>query len=132
VVVNMLLATVYALYGTFLLLGAGLFSSNLSVMGRQAGGPSRDLLFWMAGLTYGVALVLLVAAVGLQKRRPWGRILTLVLGGLAAGVALLSARQIDLIGIGLNGIYSAEVFVILLSRRRAAEFTRAAPAGPSA
>jgi hypothetical protein len=131
-VVNVLLAVVYVFYGTFLLLGAVLFSSNIAVMGRQTGAPSRDLLFSFVALTYGLALALIVAGIGLKKRRPWGRALTLILGALFAVVALLSVRQRDLLSIALNGIYSAEVFVILLNRRLAGEFAPPASQAPSA
>lgn len=86
-----------------------------------------------------IGILLLVAGIGLLRRRPASRILTLVLGGLGGALALLYLIQlvvvlfnetpttqgvvISLVGVVVHGGYCALAFTVLLKRRIAAEFT---------
>ncbi len=66
---------------------------------------------------------MLIAGYGVIKRRKWGRILTLVLGAIAALFAGLSLMQFNLVGAGMYGSYAALVFSVLLKPEYAAEFS---------
>jgi hypothetical protein len=83
-------------------------------------------------------IVLIIAGMGLLRRRPASRITTLVLGGLGGGLALVYGYQlvsqliegvdavapmgISLAGFVVHGGYCVLVFVVLLNPRVAAEF----------
>lgn len=92
------------------------------------GGFFAGLLIAFALLYLLVGTLLIVAGVGVVKRRPWGRILSLVLGGITAVFALLSAFGIATGNLGscvtllVFGGYTVLVYVILLNRDNAAEF----------
>jgi hypothetical protein len=86
-----------------------------------------------------ISILLLVAGIGLLRRRPTSRILTLVLGGLGGVLSLLYLIQlvvvlinespttqgvvISLVGLVVHGGYCALAFMVLLNRRIAAEFS---------
>jgi hypothetical protein len=71
------------------------------------------------------AVPLVLAGLGVLRRRRWGRFLTLLLGGFALfqGLSLLASGKAGLIfpGLVLAG-YAVAAFVILLRRPAAAEF----------
>lgn len=89
-----------------------------------------------------ISILLFVAGMGLLRRRPSSRVLTLVLGALGGALSLLYLSQlvgvlfsetptiqgvvISLVGLLVHGGYCALVFAVLLNRRIAAEF---APGG---
>lgn len=63
----------------------------------------------------------LLAGYGVQRRRPWGRILTIVLAGLCSILALLHLINLSPFAL-LYGGYSVYVLVILLKAQYAEEF----------
>jgi hypothetical protein len=97
------------------------------------------LLAAIAAVSICAGLLLIIAGFGLLRRRPWSRVLTMVLGVLGGILAGLYATELfnELIdgspaweGVGLlllgtcvHGGYCTLVFVALANRRRAAEFT---------
>jgi len=74
------------------------------------------------GCFMAVGLPAIIAGVGVVKRRPWGRILTIVLGSLSILFAVLNLLSLNIIGVAINVGYTVVVFVILLNSRYAAEF----------
>jgi hypothetical protein len=84
-------------------------------------------------------ILLVIAGMGLLRRRRFGRVLTLVLGTLGGMLALLygytlvdelrdgmltsTPGAVLLVGLLVHGGYCAFVFVVLLNRKNAAEFT---------
>ena len=83
-------------------------------------------------------LVLIIAGIGLWRRRRLSRVLTLVLGTLGGMLAMLYAyalvsgftentadpaqAAVFVLGLLVHGGYCAFVFVVLLNRKNAAEF----------
>jgi hypothetical protein len=65
----------------------------------------------------------IIAGIGLIQRRNWGRILTLILGGLAVILAILNVVQFNIVGLIINVVYAILVFVFLLGPKAAAEFS---------
>ncbi len=124
-VVNFVVGVVEILFAIYicLLFGGG-------HVGRVSG-----LAWWTVpgGVLAGLAIALVVVAVikglfmgvagwGVLKRQPWGRILTLILGGLAVLVALGSINPLNPLGLVIYAGYAALVFSVLLGQRYAAEF----------
>jgi hypothetical protein len=84
-------------------------------------------------------ILLIIAGMGLWRRRPFSRALTLALGTLGGMLAVLYGVQlvseltdgmptlegvaVSLIGLLVHGSYCVLVFVVLLNRKNAAEFT---------
>jgi hypothetical protein len=76
----------------------------------------------VASTCFGIfAACFAVAGYGVLKRRQWGRIMTLVLGGLTAILALLSLLSLSPTVVVYAG-YTAFVYIVLLNRRYGAEF----------
>ena len=95
------------------------------------------LLFMIGIVSIVAGIVLIVAGMGLLRRSPWSRVVTLVLGGMGGGLAALYGQQlygqlteawtpvgvgISLAGVIVHGGYCALVFIVLMNRRNAAEF----------
>jgi hypothetical protein len=95
------------------------------------------LLVVIAAVSIFAGIALIITGFGLLRRSQVSRVLTLVLGGLGGGLALLYGIQlyneltqgpeavgvaISLAGITVHGGYCALVFVVLLNRRNAQEF----------
>jgi hypothetical protein len=89
----------------------------------------------MAGLAVVIAFLYLLvgaggiaAGVGVVNRRPWGRILTLVLAGLCIVLAILAllgvfaGQTINLVAVAIFAGYAIVCFVILLNPQNAREF----------
>jgi hypothetical protein len=91
-------------------------------MAEAVGTGLGALVIGIAVFTMIMALPMIIAGYGVQQRREWGRILTLVLGGLSGLLALLSLVQFNICGIVMQGGYCALVFAILLQSKYAAEF----------
>jgi hypothetical protein len=84
-------------------------------------------------------ILLVIAGMGLLRRRRFSRVLTLVLGTLGGmlavlygytlvdelrdGVLMSAQGAVLLVGLLVHGGYCAFVFVVLLNRKNAAEFT---------
>lgn len=102
--------------------------------------PQVEQLDWVLGLGAGIFLLtgacvllsgipMIIAGFGVAKRRQWGRILTLVSGGLTGLLALVSL--VSLVtgncaacgGFAINAGYAVFVFVVLLNKTYAAEFS---------
>jgi hypothetical protein len=77
----------------------------------------------------GIAVLFILGGIGVLKRQQWGRILTLVLGGITGLLALLSLFSIarnpgqTLLALILYGGYTALTYVVLLNTENAAEFS---------
>ena len=71
-------------------------------------------------LIFGVPMI--IAGIGVIKRRQWGRILSIVLASLAIVGAIVWLLTFNIIGLLINGGYAVVVFVILLNKQYAAEF----------
>jgi hypothetical protein len=143
-VINIVLGSLVALPGLWLLLRA-FFAGTGADMNPFRPNPGRGLI----GLQFAIVLVagllillfaggLIMAGVGVVRRRPWGRILTLVLAGFAALPVLRSLFELTAPRTGLSGtpgqIFVQLVFIvvgicyvvvsytILLKSRHAADF----------
>ena len=90
----------------------------IEAMGQVGGG--LIVVLGIAYLLFGV--LLLVAGFGVLKRQSWGRILTLVLGGVAAALAILGITSGEWVGTIANIGYAILVFIVLLNKQNAAEF----------
>ena len=93
----------------------------------------------IAGVSFVGGILLVMAGMGLRRRRRFGRTLTLALGTLGGVLAILygytlagqlrddtltSAQAVVLVvGLLVHGGYCAFVFAVLLNRKNAAEFT---------
>ncbi len=72
----------------------------------------------------------IIAGFGVLKRRQWGRILTLILGGLSGAMAVFNLLNAvfnlgvtpNIVGLLIQGGYCAFVFIVLLNKQYAAEF----------
>jgi len=87
-----------------------------------------EIMGWAGGIIVGVGIVIallglpsMLAGYGVQKRRPWGRVLTIVLAGLCCILALLHLINLSPFAL-LYGGYSVYVLVILLKAQYAEEF----------
>lgn len=76
----------------------------------------------VAILIIATGIPMIAAGYGVHKRAPWGRILTLVLGGLSGIFAIFSLLSFNIVGIVIEGGYCAMAFAILLNPEYAAEF----------
>ncbi len=122
-VVNFIVGAVDVLYGIGLLLGAGLLGPVPGLISWTAvGGVFAGLFAIIAALALIKSLLMVVAGWGVIKRRPWGRILTLVLGGLAVLAALGSLSPLNPLSLFIYAGYAAMVFAVLLEPRYAVEF----------
>src|SRR5262245_34213958 len=105
-------------------------------LGREFGPQASGAMGFLATLMMILAfLYLLVGAggiaggVGVLNRRQWGRILTLVLGGLCGLLALLNLVSVfmgnvpGLASVAIFGGFAVTVFVILLNPVNAREFS---------
>ena len=93
----------------------------------------------VASVSIAGGILLVIAGMGLLRRRRFSRVLTLVLGTLGGMLAVLygytlvdelrdgmltSAQgAVLLVGLLVHGGYCVFVFVVLLNRKNAAEFT---------
>jgi hypothetical protein len=96
------------------------------------------LLLVIAIVSLGAGLLLIVAGMGVMRRKPWSHTLTLVLaalGGVLAGIyglqlvgevtdgaPTLESVGITILGIVVHGGYCIFALAVLLNRRYAAEF----------
>jgi len=87
-----------------------------------------EMMGWVVGVIVGVGIVIallglpsLLAGYGVQKRRSWGRVLTIVLAGFCCILALLHLINLSPFAL-LYGGYSIYALVILLQVKHAEEF----------
>lgn len=144
-VISIVLGSLFILLGICVLLGAALTGGAARELRDQ---PGAGVVGILAGAVVIVALLILVLAVllivggiGVLNRRNWGRILTLVLGGLSAVVAVFwilvavstlnnnampddraGPILVSLILVFLHIGYAVLVFVVLLNSVYAEEF----------
>jgi hypothetical protein len=136
-IVNFVLGALQLLCGGITVIMGGAVASMLSEMDLpdEAGGGAQMIGGTIGGIIIVVGIIsilfgicVIAAGFGVLQRAQWGRILTLVLGGLAGVLALLNLLSIfggnigGIIGLLMNGGYCAMVFMILLNRQYAAEF----------
>jgi hypothetical protein len=132
-IVNYILGGLQLLCGACFVLGGGVGASfigaaaanNPDIEGPDAAAAAGMFggLFLVAGVIVIILGVpMLLAGYGVQKRRQWGRILTLILGGLSALFGVFNLVTLNP-GVIVNAGYAIFVFVILLNSRYAAEFS---------
>jgi hypothetical protein len=137
-IVNFVLGGLSILCGLFVALLGGFLASLTSggggVIDQAKLDPSQKAALQQAtavsGLIIAVAIAVIlvgvlriVAGVGVIQRRQWGRILTLILGGLSAVLGILDFISGNPIGAVLDIAYAVFVFVVLLNAKFAAEFS---------
>jgi hypothetical protein len=93
------------------------------------GAPPRQFVMWTACMAAGLGMailsvVLLVSALALLLRKPWGRSLTLAIALFSGPVALVSLLNQNILGFEAAAIYNLVVFAVLLAPAGAAEFER--------
>jgi DNA-directed RNA polymerase subunit RPC12/RpoP len=107
----------FGLLGARMLRNAAAQNPNVQINGVNVG-----LIVVIVGVVWlALAVPMLLAGYGVQKRRNWGRVLSLILAGLAAlgGVfQLLALNPAVLFSAG----YAIFLFVVLLNEKYAAEF----------
>jgi hypothetical protein len=136
-IVNFVLGAIQLLCGGFLALMGGAVASMIGSMdmpeeaagdAQMIGGAIGGIMFVMGIVTILFGVFVIAAGFGVLQRAQWGRILTLILGGLAGVLAIFNLISImtgnvaGIVGLLLDGGYCAMVFIILLNRRYAAEF----------
>lgn len=126
-VANFVVAALEVLYGLHLLLGAGLMGAAGNMPGvpaefQQATSGLAALIVVFAVLAFLMGALMVAAGWGTLNRQPWGRVLTLVLGGLAVLAALGSLAPLNALGLVLHAGYAVLVLVVLLNPAYAAEF----------
>jgi hypothetical protein len=147
-VINLVLGGLTVICGLiFMFAAAWIFGAGKTVEGEfqkaivKAGGQPVEVeaAGGLAGLLAGAAVVIgvifvliavlqILAGVGVLNRRQWGRIITLVLGAIAGIFALLSLLSIGanplnaLLGVLIYGGYCVFVYIVLLNAQNAAEF----------
>jgi hypothetical protein len=138
-IVNFILGTLQLLCGLLLAIGGGVVASfikstvaELPDQDAQQGAALAGILggliiiFGIAFLLFG--LFVIIAGVGVMQRAQWGRIMTLILGGVAGIFAVLNLLSIfagnfgGIVPVLLDGGYCGMVFAILLNKQHAAEF----------
>lgn len=116
---------------------AGLVSGEIAKSGDpQAKEAAGGVMGMIAGLgaIFGIcmlvfAAIYILAGYGVVNRKQYGRIITLILGALAGISALLNLISITknpggaILGAAINGGYCAFVYIVLLNRQNAAEFS---------
>jgi hypothetical protein len=83
-------------------------------------GTAAGIIIGTCGLIFAVLYIL--AGYGVINRRQWGRVITIILGILAAVGAVLSIFSLNIIGIVVNAAYAIFVLVVLFNSKNAAEF----------
>lgn len=132
-VVNFVLGGLSIVCGGFMLLGGAAVTSMMGQGGNVPGGeqlPADVPAGMIGGIVMIMAVVIMIlgvpmiiAGVGVVKRRQWGRILTLILGAIAGILAVVNLINFNIVGILVDGGYCALVFAILLQKQFAAEFS---------
>src|SRR5262249_22653643 len=95
------------------------FDSLVMSIASIAGG----LVAFFAFLYVGLSVPWFLAGWGVLNRRQWARVLSLVLGAIAIGLALRGVVVASCLDIVVFISYAATVFVVLLMPQYAAEFT---------
>lgn len=133
-IVNLVFGSIQLLCGGCMSFGGLMFIGPMreAIQKEMDGGPGPEVADFVGVFMVVMIVVLLAsgalliaAGVGVLKRRPWGRILTFVLGGLTGVGTLFNMASMDpgsIIPIGLGIAYCALVFGVLCKSRYAAEF----------
>ncbi len=114
------------------MLGAGMENARRTSGGMEMPGGSPSglgvgtvlggIAVVMGIITFLLGVPTVIAGIGVLKRQQWGRILTLILGGLSAAFGLFALSNGNVVQLLINAAYATLVFVILLNREYAAEF----------
>jgi hypothetical protein len=83
-------------------------------------GTATGIILGSCSLVFGLLYIL--AGIGVMNRRSWGRILTIVLGIIAAIFAVLSLIGLNIVGVVVEGGYAIFVLIVLFNSKNAAEF----------
>jgi hypothetical protein len=149
-IVNFVLGGLYALCGVIMMAAMGFIANLLGGAVQEAAAKSGDpqvakaaegggLVAMIAG--FGIvaglcvmvilALPLILAGVGVVKRRQWGRILTLVMGAILGLLGLINLFAGLRAGVNFGSLigslilvgYAVLAYVVLLNSQNAAEFS---------
>lgn len=135
-VVNFVLGVLWLMCGGCVTFGGGLVAGLGGIIPQMENGANREGaefaggvvqvvggLVFALGIAYVVfGILVLVAGYGVLNRQSWGRTMTLVLGGLAAVLAILALMGSDFLNAPLLIAYAVLVFAVLMNDRNAAEF----------
>jgi hypothetical protein len=120
------------------------FNKSMEQSGGQIEGAADThrvfvLIVMIHGYRLILSILLVLAGIGVLRRRPWGRKLTIILGVITpipylillvygAFFGILPWLGVEfLIDLVIIGIYAIFVLIVLLNRRYAAEFRSASP-----
>ena len=96
---------------------------------EAVGGMIGGIIFATGVVIILLSSIMITSGFGIMQRKQWGRILCLIVGGLAGLGALMSLLSIfagnlpGIVPVVVDGGYCAYVFVILLKKQYAAEFS---------
>lgn len=109
---------------TFGLLGARMLQAEAAQNNMpQLNGVNLGLIVVLVGVVWLVlSIPMLLAGYGVQQRRNWGRVLSLILAGLAGLLTVLQLRALEPGGMLFSAGYAIFLFVVLLNEKYAAEF----------
>jgi hypothetical protein len=134
-VVNFVFAGLNLLCGLLALVGGAIAGAVVSKAASESASTEANqatvavsgaiglIIIVMAVLGLIMGALMLAAGLGIVKRRKWGRMLTLILGGLSALMAVLSLVQFNIVGVLLQGGYAGLVLAVLLQKKHADEFS---------
>lgn len=96
----------------------------LEAAAQVAGGIGTMIVVIVAVIILFIGVTMILAGVGVVQRKSWGRILTLILGGIASIFAILALLQIRSAWLALliYSAYAVLVFAVLLNKENAREF----------
>lgn len=132
-IVNYVLGGLSLVCGLVMMVGGAAFAAAIGGAAEQDPNISAEDAAAGAAVVGGVMVVIalivmamgvpmIIAGVGVAKRAKWGRILTLVLGGLAGAFGLIDLVSMNIIGLLIHGGYCGMAFGILLQKKFADEF----------
>jgi hypothetical protein len=132
-----ILCGLLAFLGGAILSGAGSVSKEMEAEMRKKGVEVKsgdiqaagNLVMIVSFVTIGWGVCAIIGGIGLIGRKQWGRMLTLILAGVAVILALfglyqtVSVSAMNILNVLIYGGYAALVFIILLKPQVAQEFS---------
>lgn len=99
---------------------------NLDAKSREAiqalGTVGGGVLIVIGVIAMIMAVPLIIGGYGVQRRQAWGRILTIILGGIMVLLALFALVNMNIPNFILNGAYAGFVLAVMLNPKFAREF----------
>lgn len=123
-VINFVFGGLQILCGGFILIGASFIAKAAQQdpnLGAEEGAIIAGVILALAILSFALGGASILAGFGIIKRSQWGRILTLVLGGISMLFGVINLIGFNPIAL-LNFGYGIYVFVVLINSQYAAEF----------